>query len=307
MRAALRSASFDAVVSIPRSVPRLAWPRGVPALRRPVMVAAFEGWNDAGDAATIAARCLAERFDAQRVAEVDPEEFYDFSTIRPFVRLDDDRRRSLAWPGTEVLAAEAPEAERDLIVVLGVEPQLRWRTFCGVLCEAAEALGASQVLTLGALLSDVPHTRPVQIFGTSDDESLMSRLDLSRSGYQGPTGIVGVLSSELAQAGFEVASFWAAVPSYAPRTPSPKAAAALVRRSGELLGLPVSATDLEADALDYEQQVSKLISDDADVVDYLADLERAWDAEHADAPVGRLTDNPEQLVAEVENFLRENP
>jgi len=295
------------VSSSPGSIPHLRWSRKPEELRRPVLVAAFEGWNDAGDAATITARCLTERFDAQPVAEIDPEEFYDFSMIRPIVRLDDHGHRTLAWPGTQVLAARTPETDRDLVVVLGVEPQLRWRAFCAAVTAAAEALEVSEVLTLGALLSDVPHTRPVQVFGTSDDEQLMDRLDLSRSGYEGPTGIVGVLASQFAQAGLPGASFWAAVPGYAPRTPSPKAALALVQRAGELLGLTVSVTDLEVDALDYEQQVSKLISDDAEVVDYLAELEQAWDDEHADASPGRLTDNPQRLVAEVESFLRDRP
>ncbi len=289
------------------SIPHLIWSHEPPELRRPVLIAAFEGWNDAGDAATMAARHLAECCDAQRLAEIDPEEFYDFSTVRPFVRLDDDRRRSLAWPGTEVLTAQPAEAERDLVVVLGVEPQLRWRTFCDTLTEMAATLGVSEVLTLGALLSDVPHTRPVEVYGTSDDESLTTRLRLARSNYQGPTGIVGVLSSQFVQAGFAGTSFWAAVPSYASRTPSPKAALALVQRSAELLSLGVYTADLEVEALDYESQVSESVAKDRETGDYVAELEQAWDSERAGAAEPALVDNPERLVAEVENFLRDHP
>ncbi len=286
------------------SIPHLRWLCDPPELREPILIAAFEGWNDAGDAASIAARYLAGRFDAERVAEIDPEDFYDFSTVRPMVRLDSAHRRTLTWPTTDVLAARVPQSNRDVIVVLGIEPQLRWRAFCATLIRLASTLQVSRALTFGALLSNVPHTRPVDIYGATEDETLMRGLNLSRSSYEGPTGIVGVLSSEFQRCGFGGVSFWAAVPSYVPGTPSPKAGLALVHRAGEVLGVTVPVTDLEVAAVSYERQVTDLVSEDAETVAYMTSLEEAWDAENANGPDSELADDPKLLVAEVENFLR---
>ena len=238
----------------------LNWLRATPDLRDPVLVVAFEGWNDAGDAATIAARHLAERFDATPLASIDPERYYDFSTTRPLVHLDEDRNRSITWPENELLAGRAPSSGHDIVVLLGLEPQLRWRTFCEQVVAAARAIGASRIVTLGALLADVPHTRPVEVYGATDDPVLMDQLDLAASSYEGPTGIVGVLSTEAAAAGFSTASFWAAVPSYVPGAPSPKAGLALVHKVCELLGTSVFVTDLEIAAASYERQVDELIA-----------------------------------------------
>ena len=270
-------------------------------LRDPVLVVAFEGWNDAGDAATIAARHLAERFDATPLASIDPERYYDFSTTRPLVHLDEDRNRSITWPENELLAGRAPSSSHDIVVLLGLEPQLRWRTFCEQVLAAARALGASRIVTLGALLADVPHTRPVEVYGATDDPALREQLDLSTSSYEGPTGIVGVLSTEAAAAGFSTASFWAAVPSYVPGAPSPKAGLALVHKVCELLGTSVFVTDLEIAAASYERQVDELVAEDDDTAEYVRDLEEAWDLDAADD----LDDDPELLVAEVEEFLRD--
>lgn len=279
----------------------LQWIRPAPDLRDPVLIAAFEGWNDAGDAATIAARHLADRFDATPLVAIDPERYYDFSTTRPLVNLDDDHNRSITWPGNELSAGRVPSSGNDVIVLIGLEPQLHWRSFCSQILAAARSLGASRIVTLGALLADVPHTRPVEVYGASDDPEIVEQLDLSASTYEGPTGIVGVLSTEAADAGFSTASFWAAVPSYVPGAPSPKAGLALVHRVSELLGTSVFSTDLEIAAAAYERQVGELVAEDDDTLEYVRDLEEQWDLEEVDD----LKDDPELLVAEVEEFLRD--
>lgn len=279
----------------------LNWHRAVPELHEPVVIAAFEGWNDAGDAATLAARHVADRFDATPLATIDPERYYDFSTTRPLVHLDEDHNRSITWPENELVAGRVPSNGNDVVVLLGLEPQLRWRSFCDQVLAAARAIGATRIVTLGALLADVPHTRPVEVYGATDDPELKDRLDLATSSYEGPTGIVGVLSTQAAEAGFSTASFWAAVPSYVPGAPSPKAALALVHRVCEMLGTSIFSTDLEIAAASYERQVDELVAEDDDTVEYVRDLEEQWDLEAADD----LEDDPELLVAEVEEFLRD--
>ena len=207
-----------------------------PRLRRPVLIAAFEGWNDAGDAASFAARYLAKQWDAEQFAELDPEDFYDFTETRPRVKLDDDLQREIMWPANEFYAATPPGFERDLIVLIGTEPQLRWKTFSRQIVEVVRSLDASMVVTLGALLAEVAHSRPVSVVGTTSDPEIAEDLGLRPSSYQGPTGIVGVLHDECRQAGLSSASLWAAVPAYVPSSPSPKAALALVERCAALLG-----------------------------------------------------------------------
>ncbi|MEY2432871.1 MAG: hypothetical protein QOC92_2596 [Acidimicrobiaceae bacterium] len=271
-----------------------------PTLRQPVLVAAFEGWNDAGEAATFAARFLSERWDAKPFATIDPEEFFDFTSTRPLVQLDDDDQREIVWPTTTVSAASVPDADLDLIFVVGSEPQLKWRTFCSEIVEVAHEHGTRLVVTLGALLAEVPHSRPVSIVGTAYDPALVRRLGLTQSAYQGPTGIVGVLHDAFRQAGVPSASLWAAVPSYVPSAPSPKAALALVERITELLSVPVATTDLEIASASYERQIDSLIEDDDDTAAYVARLEQAAD----DMPD---EDAHGDLIAEVERFLRENP
>ena len=279
----------------------LDWHRALPELREPVIIAAFEGWNDAGDAATSAARHLADRLDATPLASIDPERYFDFGTTRPLVHLDEDRRRTITWPTTEVLAARVPSAERDVVIVVGLEPQLQWRRYCRQVLTIADAVGASSVITLGALLADVPHTRPVEIYGATDDPVLMERLDLSPSTYEGPTGIVGVLTTESTAAGRPTTTYWAAVPSYVPGAPSPKAALALVHRVCETIGTSVFVTDLEIATASYERQVDELVAEDEDTAAYVRDLETEWDEAEDDD----LEDDPELLVAEVEEFLRD--
>jgi proteasome assembly chaperone (PAC2) family protein len=283
----------------------IRWLSNAPELRSPILITAFEGWNDAGDAASIAAAHLADRWDGVALAEIDAEYFYDFSTTRPLVHLDEDRRRSLTWPSNVFRACRIPGASRDAIVLVGLEPQLRWRTFCDQVIAAARALDASQIITLGSLLADVPHSRPVEVYGATEDAALMAELDLEPSSYEGPTGIVGVLSTQCREAGIPTASVWAAVPSYVPGAPSPKAGLALVERVCEVVGTSVYSTDLEIAAATYERQVDQLVAEDDDTAGYVADLEEAWD-DADEEPDEELDNDPETLLAEVEQFLREN-
>ena len=282
------------------SLAHVRWLANIPELRLPVLITAFEGWNDAGDAAGIAAAHLADRWNGTALAEIDAELFYDFSTTRPLVQLDEDRKRSLTWPTNLFRACRVPDASRDAIVLLGLEPQLRWRTFCRQVIAAARALDVSQVITLGALLADVPHSRPVAVHGSTEDERLAAELELAPSSYEGPTGIVGVLSAECRDAGLPTASIWAAVPSYVPGAPSPKAGLALVERVCDVIATSVHCTDLEIASATYERQVDQLVAEDDNTAGYVADLEEAWD--HSDG----LNDDPETLLAEVEQFLRDN-
>ena len=262
------------------------------------MVVAFEGWNDAGDAATGAVEHLWEAWEATTFASIDPEEFYDFTDSRPHVRIDEDLRRVIDWPADEFGWAEPPGAA-GVVLLRGVEPQFRWRTFCAEVLQVATELDCRFVLTLGALLADVAHTRPTPVFGTSYDQSVMDELDLEPSTYEGPTGIVGVLHAECARLGIESASLWAAVPSYVPSAPSPKAALALVRRTLSIVGASAPTTVLEVASVSYERQLTELIDEDEGTEDYVRRLEEQHDA---DASAVQSVDD---LVEEVERYLRE--
>lgn len=291
----------------PRPEPptQIDWLESTPSLNDPILIAAFEGWNDAGDAASIALRHLSDRWDAQPLAEIQSELFYDFSTTRPLVTLDELHNRTLTWPANVIRSARIPGASHDALILLGLEPQLRWRAFCDEVIAVAQTLGVHHVITLGALLADVPHTRPVEVYGSTDHIDLMKSLDLSPSTYEGPTGITGVLTTLCGDAGMSTTSFWAAIPSYVPGSPSPKAALSLVHHVCDVIGTSVFATDLEIAAAIYEHQVDELLSEDEETAAYVGDLEEAWDAE--DPPgTASLSDNPDQLVAEVERFLRDN-
>ncbi|MCU1462600.1 MAG: hypothetical protein JWO37_2675 [Acidimicrobiales bacterium] len=281
-----------------------------PRLRRPVMVAAFEGWNDAADASSTAARYLRERWDTRPFATIDPEEFYDFSTTRPQVHLSDGLTREIVWPETELSAGGLPGSQRDIVVMVGTEPQLKWRTYCSEVTDVATELGVELVVTLGALLADVAHTRPVRVTGTAADPDLVARLGLQRSAYEGPTGIVGVLHDACTRVNIPSASLWAAVPHYVGGTPSPKAALALVRRAAELLATPLLTTDLEIASAAYESQVSEVVEEDEDVAGYVRRLELVGegdeDEDDDDVPDGSSGQvDGEQLVADLERFLRE--
>ena len=276
-----------------------------PQLRRPVLIVAFEGWNDAGDAASTALRYLAASWDAKRFAALDPEEFYDFTVTRPEVRLEGGITRRIEWPSIEFSAAALPGANRDVVFLLGSEPQLRWRTFCAAVLGVAKALGVEMAVTMGALLTDIPHTRPVRVTGTAANNEMVGSLGLRRSSYEGPTGIIGILQDALTRAEIPGASLWATVPHYVSQVPSPKAALALVERVAEMLDVSVSVTDLQIGAAAYERSVTERVEADDEAVAYVRQLEEA-DEEEDDVDDEEPMELPssDALAAEVERFLR---
>ncbi len=297
---------------------------GQPTLHRPKLVAAFTGWNDAADAASNSVRHLIEAWQAKPLAEIDPEEFTDFATVRPHVRLTPEQQRMIVWPTVGLWSASTPGG--DVILMLGPEPALRWRLFTEQVVAVAERFEASLVITLGALLADVPHSRPVQLIGTSTDQEVIDRFDLQRSRYEGPTGIVGVLQDACTRASLPTASLWAAVPAYASQVPSPKASLALVRRACEMIGTPAQVGQLPSEADEYDQRVSALVADDSDLIGYVARLETLSDSgdlddldlddeyeDDDDSVGGESADDldeagevdSEELMAEVERFLRD--
>jgi len=272
-----------------------------PTLRRPVLVAAFRGWNDGGQGASLAGGYLAKQWRATRFAEIEPESFYDFQATRPHVSLVDGMTRRLDWPENAFYHAEIPGSDRDAVVLLGVEPNLRWRTFSGLVLELAQDLGVELLVTLGSLLADVPHTRPAPVTGAATDPALVEELGLEPSRYEGPTGIVGVVHDACRQAAVPSVSLWAAVPHYVSLAPSPRAALALVRRLGELLRVDIDLTELEQASDEYSEQVSEAVSTDAETAAYVEELERRVDMLEAadDLPSG------DTLAAELTRFLRE--
>jgi predicted ATP-grasp superfamily ATP-dependent carboligase len=281
----------------------LIWDRRPDDLRAPAMVCAFRGWNDAGDAASSAVSFLASSLDARRFARFDSEEFYDFQANRPCVRFAEDGGREITWPTVEIFEATAPRAPRDLVLVQGVEPSMRWRGFCAHIVDLAEALGVQVVVSLGALLGDVPHTRPVPMTGHASDPALMERLGLQGSNYEGPTGIVGVLHAACAEAGLPSVSLWAAVPHYVAAASNPKAALALVRRLEGLIGVSVDVSELESAATDYERQVGLAVQSDPEIQAFVERLEQAAESEEQtsleDVPSGDI------LAREFQRFLRQ--
>jgi proteasome assembly chaperone (PAC2) family protein len=255
----------------------LAWEADPPQLRSPTLVAAFAGWNDAAGAATAALEAVAMSVDAEPIAQIDPEDFFDFQVSRPTIRLTEGQTREIDWPQNALYAAKVPAAEHDLVLVSGIEPNLRWRGFAKTILDAAEQLGVELVVTLGALLADVPHTRPVPITGLASDPKLVERLGLSRSNYEGPTGIVGVIHDACRRRGITSASLWAAVPHYVAAVPNPKAALALLRRAEGFTGLEVDASELE-DAIErYERQVNRAVSANPEIEELVQRLEEEQD------------------------------
>jgi proteasome assembly chaperone (PAC2) family protein len=289
-----------------------------PDLTNPIVVAAFTGWNDAGDAASTTVRQLIERWGAAPLLSIDPEEFTDFATVRPHVRLRDGHTREIVWPQVSAWWTSGPAG--DVVLVLGPEPSLRWRLFCDQLVAVAIELDCPLFVTLGSLLADVPHTRETNVIGTASDDDLIERFDLVRSQYEGPTGIVGVLHDALQRGGIPSASLWAAVPAYAAQFPSPKATAALLARLAVLLGAPMPIQGLQADIAAYERQVDEALEDDDDMRAYVARLELMADTDDdgddedddvsdddARGPeAGTLdADGAPQLIEELERFLRD--
>jgi proteasome assembly chaperone (PAC2) family protein len=273
-------------------------PADLPPLRRPVVLAAFEGWNDAGDAASGAVDHLLDAWDAEPVCEVDPEDYYDFQVNRPTVRLVDGVTRRLTWPTTRLSVCRLEAADRDVVLLRGLEPNMRWRGFCRELLECLEQLGAELVVTLGALLTDSPHTRPVPVSGTASDSAALATLGLERSRYEGPTGIVGVFQDAATSAGLPAVSFWAAVPHYVASPPCPKATLALLRRVEDLLDLPVPLGDLPEQARAWERSVDEMAAEDSDVAEYVASLEQREPA--TDLPEA----SGEAIAKEFERYLR---
>ncbi|HVW17320.1 MAG TPA: PAC2 family protein [Solirubrobacteraceae bacterium] len=282
----------------------LIWERRTDGLRSPALVCAFKGWNDAGDAASAALRFVGASLDAERFAQIDPEEFFDFQATRPKVSLAEGGGREIEWPTVDFYEARVPRAPRDLVLLEGPEPSMRWRSFCRQVTDLAEALGVEMVVTLGALLADVPHSRPVQISGSSGDDATADRLGLQRSAYEGPTGIVGVLNAACQDAGIPSASLWAAVPHYVAAAPNPKAALALVRKLEMLVGVTVDAEELETAAADYERQVSLAVQSDPDVQAFVERLEQAAEDEEPSLDPTELPSG-DVLAREFQRFLRQ--
>ncbi|HJU85958.1 MAG TPA: PAC2 family protein [Gemmatimonadota bacterium] len=279
-------------------------------LRRPILLMAFPGWNDAAEAASTAARYLATSFQAQKFAEIDPEEFYHFGLTRPLVRYRNDQPedREIVWPATEFSVARSSALPRDLIIGVAAEPHLRWKTYCATVLELARRCGVTLVLTLGALLAEVPHTRPVRLSGTATDPELRTLLGTRPTRYEGPTGIVGVLNVACREGGLATASLWANVPHYISGIENPKATLALVKRVLTLLSATTDLSDLDEAVKQFDQNLAEIVRQNAKIAGYVAKLERAAPAE--EEPVA---DNSEQgelppaseLVAEIEQFLRQ--
>src|SRR5437764_6489200 len=281
----------------------LQWEYRPDGLRAPALICAFKGWNDAADAASTALTFVGSTLGARRFATIDPEEFYDFQAARPQVKLVDGETRSIVWPAVELFEARGTRAPRDLSLLVGTEPSFHWRTFTSVIVELAEAIGTQLVVTLGALLADVPHTRPVSVTGLASDPGLVARLGLTRSSYEGPTGIVGVLHAACQDSGLPSASLWAAVPHYIAAAPNPKAALALVRKLEGLVQVAVDASDLESATADYDRQVNLAVQSDPDVQAFVERLEQAAEPELSEQE-GPLPSG-DTIARELQRFLRQ--
>jgi proteasome assembly chaperone (PAC2) family protein len=271
---------------------------GVADLHDPVMICAFEGWNDAGDSATSAIEHLEEVWDAETVGELDPEEYYDFQVNRPYVGVDDDGGRTITWPSTRVGIVRLAGQAHDLVLVRGIEPSMRWRAYCAELLQVAQDLGVGMVVTLGGLLADTPHTRPVPVTGTGSASSATTAVTLEASRYEGPTGIVGVLQLACQAAGLPAVSLWAAVPHYVAQPPCPKATLALLRRVEDLLEVVVPMGELPEESKAWERGVDELAAEDEEIAEYVRQLEQARDT--ADLPEA----SGEAIAKEFEQYLR---
>jgi proteasome assembly chaperone (PAC2) family protein len=272
-----------------------------PRLTEPVLIAAFRGWNDGGQGASLAGGYLAKTWEAARFAELEPEGFFDFQATRPHVSLVEGETRRIDWPDNAFYHAHIPGSSRDAVLLLGIEPNLRWRTFTGLVTGLAEDLGVELVITLGSLLADVPHTRASPVTGGATDPELIERLGLQRSRYEGPTGIVGVLHDACTRAGLPSISLWAAVPHYVSLAPSPRAALALCQRLGDVLEAEIDTAELEEATERYSEQVSEAVASDEETAAYVAELEQRADVleDEEDLPSG------DSLAAELTRFLRE--
>ena|SRR5579872_1211894 len=271
-----------------------------PTLRRPILICAFRGWNDGGQGASLAAGFLARAWSAVQFADVDPEEFFDFQVTRPHVSLVDGETRQIEWPETTLHHAPIPGLDRDAVLLMGIEPNMRWRRFAEAIAELVDDLGIELAVTLGSLLADVPHTRPAPVTCSASDAKLIDELGLERSRYEGPTGIVGVLHDSLSKRGIPAASLWAAVPHYVSLAPSPRAALALCERLATLLGTELDTTELREASDAYAEQVSAAVASDAETQAYVEELEqRSDEMEQENIPSG------DSIAAELTRYLRE--
>jgi proteasome assembly chaperone (PAC2) family protein len=284
-------------------VDSLTWEGDLPHLRSPILVCAFRGWNDAAAAASTALGSIATALDAQPIAAVDPEDFFDFQSTRPTITMDEGQTRRIDWPENRLIAARVPTADRDLVLLDGTEPNLRWRTFSETITTAADALGVEMVISLGALIAEVSHTLPVPITGLASSPGLVEELDLERSNYEGPTGIVGVIHDFCRGAGMDSASLWAAVPHYVAAVPNPKAALALLRRLEALTGIAVEASELEEETTDYEEQIGRAVAANPEIEELVARIE----AEQVDLMGDESDELPsaDTLAREFQRFLRQ--
>jgi proteasome assembly chaperone (PAC2) family protein len=276
--------------------------RARPELSDPVMICAFGGWNDGGEGATETVRSLRDQWGARRFATIDPEDFYDFQVNRPMVRLVDGETRRIDWPANDFSWARV--GGRDVVLFLGVEPNVRWRTYCEQILRACADLKASVVVTLGAFLADVPHTMAAPVSAASSDPSWAARADIVPARYEGPTGIVGVLNDLAAKAGVPAVSLWAASPHYLPQTANPKVSLALMERLRDLLGLEIDTGGAAASAMAWEREVTQAIDEDGNLGDYVKRLEEAAE-EGLGGATGEVASG-EELAAELERFLREH-
>lgn len=270
----------------------------LPDLVAPVVIAAFEGWNDAADAASSVVDHLIEVWDARVIGAIDPEEFYDFQVNRPVIGIDADGHRRVSWPTTRIAVASPPDLDRDVILIRGIEPNMRWRQFCAELLAACDDLGGELVITLGALLADAPHTRSIPVTGTATEPELVDRLRLEQSTYEGPTGIVGVFQDACVLLDVPAVSYWAAVPHYVAQPPCPKATLALVRQLEDLLEVSIPLGDLPEDARAWERGVDELAEEDEDIADYVRSLEETRDTTDLPEATG------EAIAREFERYLK---
>ena len=277
----------------------------IPALRSPVMVIAFSGWNDAGEAATGAAsHLLASWIESdsdvvpELIADVDVEEFYDFQVNRPTVCIDESSIRSLTWPGTQIFGLRTPELDHDFVIVRGVEPSMKWKTFAGDILDLADDLEIDMVITLGSMLADTPHTRPITVSGSGAHPEIAQRLGVEISKYEGPTGILGVIQDACVRRGIDAVSLWAAIPHYASGSPSPKAILALINALEDFLEIALPQGELVNESCDWEIEVSEMAKEDSDVAEYVKALEESKDAAELPEVSG------ESIARELERFLR---
>lgn len=270
----------------------------IPALRSPVMILAFGGWNDAGEAATGAASHLLNTWTASLIAQVDPEDFYDFQVNRPMVSVDDSKFRTLTWPTTEVFGIATPQYDFDLLVVKGVEPSMKWRTFAANILDLADDLDVAMILTLGSLLADTPHSRPISVSGSGAHPDIAERLGVEVSRYEGPTGILGVIQESAQRRGIDAVSLWAAIPHYAAASPSPKATLALINALEDFLNISLPQGDLPEQSQSWEKTVDEMAAEDSEISEYVRQLEASRDESELPEATG------DSIAREFERYLR---